>query len=89
MRAAWTACGRKDHGYCCWCKRQLVSSVSPLDRAFTFDHVRPVSGGGFRWVPCCRACNRLKADLPITDWMWFIDHHRRWWKSFTSPDPLG
>jgi hypothetical protein len=87
-RAAWTRCGRKDHGYCCWCKRELVSSVAPCDRAFTFDHVLARSRGGLVRVPCCAKCNMLKADLPRADWSWFIDNNPRWWKRFSTPQQV-
>jgi hypothetical protein len=87
-RARSTMFGRKDHGYCCWCKRPLVSSQSDCGQAFTFDHVVAKALGGQRRVPCCRDCNVLKADLPFADWCWFIDHHRRWWKAFSSPDQV-
>ncbi|PZO89082.1 MAG: hypothetical protein DI623_11425, partial [Sphingomonas sanxanigenens] len=56
--------------------------------AFTYDHVVPESRGGQRFLPCCRKCNELKADLPIGCWLWFIDHYARWWRTFTSPSQV-
>lgn len=77
--------GRKDHGYCRWCKRPLVASNSRDGRAFTFDHVQAASRSGRRRVPCCRQCNFLKADMPVADWCWMIDTVPRYWRVFQSP----
>lgn len=83
-RPRMTAFGRKDHGFCCYCKRQLTASTDSAGTAFTFDHIHPHEHSGRR-VPCCRACNRLKADLPIAEWLWFIDLHPGYWRTFRMP----
>ena len=79
---SFTLQGRKDHGYCCWCKRPLVASNLSSDRAFTFDHVTPVRDGGRQKVPCCFKCNQLKGDLPAQLWCFFIDHNPGYWRQF-------
>ena len=86
-KRAFTLPGRT-RPHCCYCKRELVSATPERSNSYTRDHIHPEALGGGRWVPCCRACNQLKADLPTTDWLWFIDHHPRWWKTFATSDQV-
>lgn len=74
---------------CCYCKRQLTPAQPERGTSFTFDHVRALSGGGWRRVPCCRACNQLKGDLDPADWFWFIRTFKRWWKTFQTAQQVG
>ena len=69
---------------CCYCKRQLTPAQPERGTSFTLDHVRALSGGGYRRVPCCRACNQPKGNLDPSEWFWFIDNHPRWWKLFDT-----
>lgn len=70
---------------CKYCSRELSATTSTSGTAFTLDHVKAKSDGGWKRVPCCRACNNLKADLPMADWFWFIGAFKRWWKTFDTP----
>lgn len=76
---------------CAYCRRDLKP---PYRRkgfhdpkiAWTRDHVTPRALGGREssWVPSCRACNGLKGDLPLEDWLCFINLHSSWWRKFHS-----
>ena len=71
--------------FCCYCKRPLTPAEPFTGTSFTLDHVVAESHGGWRRVPCCRACNLLKGDLARDDWFWFIGVFKRWWKEFDTP----
>lgn len=71
--------------HCCYCKRQLTPAQPERGTSFTFDHVKAVARGGWKRVPCCRACNALKGDLSVEDWFLFIGAWKRWWKQFQTP----
>lgn len=74
--------------YCCYCKRELSPSNSGRSTAFTLDHVKAESLGGWKRVPCCKKCNHLKDDLAMSDWFWFIQNHPRWWKLYRGPEDV-
>jgi 5-methylcytosine-specific restriction endonuclease McrA len=63
----WIGIGR----VCAYCE-QHTTDYEP-------DHVIPLSRGGSNSitniVPCCKACNSDKRDLPLLDW--YADRHRR------------
>lgn len=81
---------RRAKAFCCYCRRPLAGRSSSLGTAFTRDHVFPVASGiKGRWVPACRTCNFLKGDLTPSQWFWFIDHHPRWWRGFTTPQQVS
>jgi hypothetical protein len=71
--------------HCCYCKRELAPANPPTPRSFTLDHVKALSLGGWKRVPCCRQCNLLKGDLHMDEWFWFISAFSRWWKVFDTP----
>lgn len=57
---AWNKTG----GICYYCKEVLT------EKTFTVDHVVPQAQGGqdslSNLVPCCKYCNRLKADRSLS-----------------------
>ena len=65
---------------CYYCQRQLEGPASPHGTAFTMDHVVPQSRGGRHKVPCCRACNEVKADMLPGEWRSFMAHNPKWWR---------
>lgn len=71
---------RRRRVLCAWCQRQLEPPNAPSSVAFTRDHVMPRSLGGKRKVPCCIACNNLKADMTPDQWRAFRDDNPEWWK---------
>lgn len=48
----------------------------------TRDHIVPRSQGGKIVVPCCKACNHVKADLSIEEWDFWRVHNPEWWKLY-------
>jgi 5-methylcytosine-specific restriction endonuclease McrA len=75
----------RDGAFCCYCKRPLTHALPECSTSFTFDHVKCLSDGGWKRVPCCRKCNNLKGNLGMDEWFWFIRAHERWWKTFATP----
>lgn len=75
--------------YCCWCKRHLTDSTERCGTSATRDHLNPQAAGGGRWVPACFQCNQLKGDIAPDRWMWFIDHHPRYWRTFTTTQQVA
>jgi hypothetical protein len=79
------ACKFDARVFCCYCKRTLERHDAGTRLAATRDHVKATAlGGRGIIVPCCVACNELKGAIHIGEWWWFIEHHPRWWKLFTS-----
>lgn len=72
----------KRPAHCYWCKRQLEPSWSQGQCAFTKDHIVPQSEGGKKWLPCCRACNTMKADMSPERWREFMADFPRWWQHY-------
>lgn len=74
--------------FCCYCKRELLPSGTGKGLSMTWDHVQPRSRGGWKQVPCCLTCNRLKGDIDMEDWWWFVKRHPRYWKGFDHTDEV-
>jgi len=70
--------------FCYWCERQLEPSWSDSTVAFTRDHVVPRDAGGQKWLPCCRACNAMKANMLPAQWRQFIETHPKWWQHYPT-----
>lgn len=68
----------RDRGHCKYCYEVLTM------KTLTIDHVVPVSAGGTdafkNLVACCKYCNKLKGNLPLTkelkDEMWMRAYRR-------------
>jgi 5-methylcytosine-specific restriction endonuclease McrA len=62
---------KKRKGKCFYCGRKtlLGSQFAGNPRQATFDHVKPLSGGGYdkakNGVLACRACNGAKGSLSV------------------------
>lgn len=67
---------------CHWCGRRLEAPSVRSSLAKTQDHVIPKSSGGTSVVPCCRACNHIKADLLPADWDRWRAQHPEWWRIY-------
>lgn len=67
---------------CHWCKRALLKPTSKGALRRTRDHVFPQSRGGSWTVPCCLACNQLKADMLPEQWRAFCEANPSWWLLF-------
>ena len=68
---------------CHYCDRKLAKPREPRQKIrsdhATRDHVQPKSRGGTLVVPCCQACNDLKADMTSSEWYAFIAATPKWW----------
>jgi 5-methylcytosine-specific restriction endonuclease McrA len=55
---------RRDHGRCYYCAEAVTREK------FTVDHVVPLARGGTdaasNLVTCCKYCNKIKADKPMS-----------------------
>lgn len=75
---------RAKYGTCLYCRREMVAPTKDCDRAFTLDHVKAKSLGGWKRAPCCRKCNELKGDCSFDEWLWITANIQRWWKLFAT-----
>lgn len=73
---------RRPRETCHWCGRQLEAPSARSSVAKTLDRVVPASMGGKATVPCCRACNHVKADLLPADWNAWRAQHPEWWRIY-------
>lgn len=86
---------RRPRQNCHYCGRHLEAPSARSSLAMTMDHVTPKCLGGTRTVPCCRACNHIKADLMPDEWDRWRAVHPKWWriyprhtaKTFYRPTP--
>jgi 5-methylcytosine-specific restriction endonuclease McrA len=57
---------RKKKANCHYCGVRLALTTAKTERAATWDHVIPLSKGGYdkmnNLVPCCRKCNQRKGS---------------------------
>lgn len=62
---------RLGEGKCAYCGHRFSPG------ALTMDHVTPLVRGGRttrgNCVPACRACNRMKSNLPAEEWKAYLD----------------
>ncbi len=65
--------------YCTYCHRTLTDAGTDLPTAATRDHTIPVCHGGDRTVPCCQACNGIKADMTLGEWNTHMARNPEWW----------
>lgn len=65
---------------CNYCKRPLTKPSVPMrSLSATKDHVKPKSEGGRKTVPCCFACNNMKGNMSISEWINFMSINPKWW----------
>lgn len=71
---------------CYWCHRPMIKNdpAFPIrdGRVRTKDHTHPASGGGEHTVPCCYACNQIKGNMPVREWISFMKANPNWWLLF-------
>ena len=70
-------------GDCHYCRRKLSSPKDKGPLGETRDHLHPKSRGGTDTVPCCRQCNRMKADMSLAAWKIFMTNNPNWWVTDT------
>jgi hypothetical protein len=82
---------RRKKDQCNYCKRVLGTGGPML--APTMDHIKPRAFGGTNHrrnlVKCCFACNSLKGDMTIQEWIVVMQKVPKWWQLATVRGPRG
>lgn len=66
---------RKRANACPYCG-DLMNGARGRPKCPTKDHVNPRALGGGPTITVCAACNNLKADMPLEDWLEFLMENR-------------
>ena len=81
---------------CFWCHRQMVTGPKvrqnhPL--LATRDHVVPRCENGMNGsrneVWACQACNNVKGDMSVQQWLDFREANQKWWLLFERQNLRG
>lgn len=64
---------KEQNGLCHYCGIKMVPQCKNAFNDATIDHVKPKSKGGLdimsNFVCACRACNEMKADMYVEDFL--------------------
>ena len=77
---------KKKKPLCRYCNRELKKPTDVSGLAYTKDHIVAKAHGGGKTVPCCKACNSLKGDMTLEQWLEFRQKNPKWWKLYGQPN---